>query len=92
MTKRNRESSVTFMVQNDHVVIEYDGKEYSWNPPVNVDVKTFLNTEELEFSVIHNFENKAMLDVENLRENQIILRQEINPLKYKEIDDWMVDE
>ena len=33
-----------------------------------------------------------MLNIEDIRRGEDVLRQEINPLKYKDVDEWVQDE
>ncbi len=90
MPKRKRNSSVELIaVDNNGIIIECNSKEYF----VACDreyVKLFGHS-DIEIDVIHNCEHKAMLNVENIRSGEIILRQEINPFKFKDIDEWVED-
>lgn len=92
MAKRTREPSVEFEMKDGFVVIKYSGKEYAWFPPTHITLDNLLNDPRYEPRVIHNFENRAMFNIEDLRNNEDVLRQEINPLSKKDIDEWVVDE
>jgi hypothetical protein len=92
MTKRTRESTLEFMMMDDFVVISYNGKKYAWFPPDGVSYKNFLTDPKFECTIIHNSFGQAMLNVEDLRNCEDVLRQEINPLDKKDIEEWVVDE
>jgi hypothetical protein len=90
--KRQRQSSITYEIKGDYVVITYNERQYAWRPPIKGSVDTFLNQQTFEYEIIHNRNGQAMFNVENMRTNEHILRQEINPLAYKDVDDWVRDE
>ena len=91
MPKRKRTSSVELIaIMDDGIIIEYNQREYFVNQG-DVYVKHFENS-DLEVDVVHNYENRAMLNIENIRSGEILLRQEINPFKYKDSDEWVQDE
>lgn len=92
MAKRSREASLEFEMKDGFVVVKYAGKEYAWFVPEDKDFKTIVENPLYECSIIHNFENRAMFNVEDLRNNDDILRQEINPLSKKDVGEWVVDE
>jgi hypothetical protein len=92
MTKRTREPSVEFDMMNGFVVLKYGGKKYAWFPPDDVAYNNFLNDPTFECSIIHNSFGQAMFNVENLRICEDVLRQEINPLDKKDVNEWVVDE
>ncbi len=80
MPKRNRESAVQFMIQTDYVLIKWHEKFYAWIPPQGIDVSSFVNVQDLEFNVLHDSNHKPMLDVENVRMDKSVFREEITPL------------
>lgn len=91
MPKRSRTSSIEVKaVDTNGIVIQYGTKEY-YVTGGNEYIK-FLENPELECTVIHNRENRAMLNIEDIRYGEDILRQEINPVKYKDIGEWVRDE
>jgi hypothetical protein len=92
MVKRAREASVEFDVMDGFVIIKHYGKKYAWHPPKNITLNKFLTDSTFEYSVVHNSQGKAMINVEDLRKSKDVLRQEINPLQYKDIDSWVADE
>ena len=92
MVKRLREASVEFDIMDGFVIINNCGKKYAWHPSENITLNSFLNDSSLEYSVVHNFRGQAMFHVEDLRKSKAVLLQEINPLKHKDVDDWVVDE
>ena len=92
MTKRTRESSIEFEKTDTFVVIKYGGKKYAWFPPDDTKYNTFVSDPTFECSIIHNSFGQAMINVENLRDCEDVLRQEINPLDKKDIEEWVVDE
>jgi hypothetical protein len=90
MPKRKRSSSVELIaVMNEGIIIEWNQKEYYLHG--HNYVKLFENP-DLEIDVIHNFENRAMLDVKDIRLDEQVLRQEINPFKYKDVEEWVMDD
>jgi len=92
MTKRTREPSIEFDMMNGFVVLKYGGKKYAWHPPSDIPHNSFLNDPMFECTIIHNSVGQAMLNVEDLRKNEDVLRQEINPLDKKDVEEWVVDE
>lgn len=91
MPKRSRSLSIEVKgVEDENVIIEWRGKEYYvCNGKQYTDL--FTNS-EMECDVIHNYENQAMLNIEDIRSGEILLRQEINPLKFKDSEKWVRDE
>lgn len=92
MGKRKREPRVEFEMADGYVILKYDNKEYAWTPPPDFLLKYILDDSTFMCTIVHNFNNQAMINIENVMDNELILRQEINPLKYKNIGDWVVDE
>lgn len=92
MTKRTREPTVEYEMMNGFVVLKYDGKKYAWFPQDDTTHNVFLNDPMFECSIIHNAYGQAMFNVEDLRNNEDVLRQEINPLDKKDVEEWVVDE
>jgi hypothetical protein len=92
MPKRNRTSSVELIaVDEGGFIIGYNNKKYYVNNSDKGYLK-FFEDSEMEIEVIHNFEHRAMFNVEDIRSGDIILRQEINLFKFKDVDEWMKDE
>lgn len=94
MPKRQRRSSaeVVQVNQDGTAVVESGDKQYCWYVPENISLDKIIDTNEFEIAIIHNFENRAMIDIVSIRKDEMYLRQEVNPLKYKDSDDWVVDE
>lgn len=91
MPKRFRNSLVEIKSVDDKgIVIQYGHKEYYINGGKQY-IPAFTDP-EFECTIVHNCENRAMLNVENIRYGGDIFRQEINPLKYKDSEEWVVDE
>ncbi len=91
MVKRSRDISIEITaVDDDGFVINYNGKQYYVNG--GKDYIKYYGNPEMEWSIVHNYKYKAMLNIENLRLGEDILRQEINPLKFKNVAMWVVDE
>lgn len=90
--KRQRQSSIEYEINDEFVVITYNGRQYAWYPPIEGSIVNFLNQQAFEYEIIHNRDGRAMFNVENLRTNEFVLRQEINPLAYKDVEDWVRDE
>ncbi len=91
MSKRTREQSVEFIIHNDHTEIRYGNKGYYWEHPANTNLEKLINNAEFDFNILHNFENKAMLNVEHLRDNKSIIRYKINPIQFGYNVEWLVD-
>lgn len=94
MTKREREQPVDFVVRNDHTEVRYNNKTYFWEHPADVNFESLmkLQTSEYHFYVAHNPEKKAMLVIENIRDDRVAFEFQINPIKYGDIAEWLVDE
>lgn len=93
MSKRQRDSSTVIIQMNDDgwAVIDYHGKFYAWNVPPDMEVGKLIDTSRYEISIIHNPEHRAMIDIVNIRTEETYLRQEVNPLAYKDVDEWVID-
>jgi hypothetical protein len=81
--KRQRDASIQYEIKDGYVVLDYNGKQYVWTPPMRLTLDAFLSEETYDYSIIHNNYGQAMFNVENLRNNKDIFRQEVNPLKDK---------
>ena len=94
MSKRQREPSTEIIQFNEDgsAVVQYCGKLYFWNIPNDIDIAKVTDTSQYEIKIIHNDEHRAMIDITNIRTEDIYLRQEVNPLAYKDVDGWVVDE
>lgn len=90
--KRTRESSIQYEIKDEYVVLNYNGKQYAWFAPMRAILEAFLNHESYDYSIVHNNNGQAMFNVEDLRDNKDVFRQEVNPLKYKDVDEWAKDE
>lgn len=91
MVKRSRELSIEVkeINQDNTIVFEWNGKDYiifSDNNVVDMISSTYFDCE-----VIHNLHNQAMLSVEYIKTGEVVLRQEINPAKFKGSAEWMED-
>lgn len=93
MSKRQRDSSTVIIQMNDDgwAVVDYHGKFYSWNVPNDVDINKIMDASQYEITIIHNAERRAMIDIVNIRTEEIYLRQEVNPFEFKDIDEWVID-
>jgi hypothetical protein len=89
--KRQRDSPIHYEIKDGYVILNYDGKQYAWTPPMRMILDVFLNEETYDYSIIHNNDGQAMFNVENLRNNKDIFRQEVNPLKDKDVVEWVKD-
>jgi hypothetical protein len=94
MSKRQRDSSTVVVHLNDDgsAVVDYFGKMYYWTIPDHIDLQKATDTSRYEITIIHNPEHRAMIDIVNIRTGEPYLRQEINPLAYKDVAEWVVDE
>jgi hypothetical protein len=90
MQKRRRSSSVELVKVDDNgITVQYNEKMYYVHTH-GKDYAHFFEDSDLEIDVYHNFENRAMIHVKNIRLNEDVLRQEINPLEFK--DEWVKDD
>jgi hypothetical protein len=95
MPKRERRSSAEIIQMNSDgtAIVEYAGKQYYWSYIPSYIALTRLNdASEFDVTIVHNFEHRAMIDITSVRKDEQLLRQEINPLKYKDSEEWVVDE
>lgn len=79
--KRQRERSLQYEIMDGYVVLNYAGKEYTWVPPTRIPLNRFLSQDEYEYEVFHTKEGRSLFSVEDLRKNEHVFCQEINPLK-----------
>lgn len=90
--KRQRDASIDYEVRDGYVILTYCGKKYVWTPPMQMILEAFLSEDTYEYSIVHNRDGQAMFNVENLRTNKDVFRQEVNPLKHKDVEEWVKDE
>ena len=93
MSKRQRDSSTVIIQMNDDgwAVVDYHGKFYSWNVPRDMELGKLIDTSRYEISIIHNPENRAMINIVDIRTEEVHLCQEVNPFEFKDIDEWVID-
>jgi hypothetical protein len=93
MPKRQRRGSAEIVQVNTDgtAIVEQGGKQYLWHIPDGVSLNLITDVNEFEITVIHNPEHRAMIDIVGVRYEESYLRQEINPLKYKDVEEWVVD-
>lgn len=88
--KRSREAGVIIKADEANgAVISFNGREYYI---YNKDIVSLMSNSDYQCTIVHNKFHQAMLDIENTRNGNTILRQEVNPLKYKNIPEWVKDE
>ena len=94
MPKRQRRSSaeITQVNSDGTAIVEYGSKQYHWHIPEGIVLNKVTDVNEFEITIVHNFEHRAMIDIITVRNEEFYLRQEINPLKYKDVEEWVVDE
>ncbi len=94
MPKRQRRSSAEIVKINSDgtAVLEYCGKQYHWNIPEDVELRKITDTSQFDIVVIHNVEKRAMIEIVYVRSEESYLRQEINPITHKNVEEWVVDE
>lgn len=91
MAKRSLAPSIEITAVDDNgFVVEYNGKQYYVNGAK--DYIKYYGNPQMEWSIIHNYKYKAMLNIEDIRLQEDVLRQEINPLKFKDVAKWVIDE
>lgn len=91
MSKRPREQPVDFIIKNDHTEVRYNNNVYCWDHPANVNFEKLLEDPDYEFTILHNYEHKAMLNVQNVRKNESVIRFKINPIEFADKGEWVVD-
>lgn len=91
MGKRSRESSISVKETFDkYTVIEWNGRQYVVFDE-DKSLSRMFEIPEYTCEIIHNYQNQAMLNIENIRSGEILLRQEVNPARYRNVEEWMVD-
>lgn len=80
MVKRSYSPSVEFNVKNDIVIIEHNGKQYSWETTREAK-QTFLNDNTFDYEITHSHNGEAFISIENLRTNEYVVHQRINLIK-----------
>ncbi len=78
--KRLRERSFEYTVKDGYVVLDYDGKQYHWIPPKSIALDKFLNEDTYEYDIIKNRDGTSLFSVDNIRNNEHVFHQKINPL------------
>lgn len=93
MPKRVRRSSAEIVQVNTDgtAVVEYNGRQYYWHIPDCVSLNKITDVNEYDITIVHNSENRAMLDIVEVRSEDIFLRQEVNPLSHKDVQEWVID-
>lgn len=93
MPKRERRSSAEIIQVNADgtAVVEYGGKRYYWYVPDGVVLNKITDVNEFDMTIVHNCEHRAMLEIVEVRSDETYLRQEINPLSHKDVEEWVVD-
>lgn len=94
MTKRPRRSSAEIIEINEDgsVTVESCGKQYHWIIPSDVAITKITDTNEYDMKIVHTCEHRALINIVSVRNERTYLRQEINPLSHKHVDEWVVDE
>jgi len=90
--KRQRERPIDYEVMDGYVVLNYEGKQYMWTPRRRVSIDAFLNEETYDYTITQTKDGQAMFNVESLRRNKDVLRQEVNLLKDKNVPELVKDE
>jgi hypothetical protein len=94
MAKRARRTSAEIVEVNEDgsATVESRGKQYHWIIPSDIVLTKITDTNEFDMTVVHTSEHRAMIDIVSVRNDRTYLRQEINPLSHKHVDEWVVDE
>ena len=74
-----------------YIVITETGNKYAWNIGDNM-FDDMTTTHGFKIRILHNFENKAMIDVFDDISNNGVYRAEINPLRHADVEEWVVDD
>jgi hypothetical protein len=93
MPKRQRRSSAEVVQINSDgtAIVEQEGKRYCWYIPEGVVLNRLTDVNEYDMMIIHNCEHRAMLEIVDVRSDETYIRQEINPLSHKDVEEWVVD-
>ena len=92
MPKRSREQAITVVWSTmKHAIIRWNNREYFLQGYTELLGEIFSNS-EYNCEVIHNKYHQAMLNIENIRTGESVLRQEMNPASKLRSDKWEVDE
>lgn len=77
---------------NGHYIVTTEaGNKYAWNIGDNM-FDDMTTTRGFKIQILHNFENKAMIDVFDDNSNNCVYRSEINPLSHADVEEWVVDD
>lgn len=91
MPKRSREQAVTVVWSTmKQAIIRWNNREYFLQGYTELLGEIFENP-EYNCEVVHNKYHQAMLNIENIRTGESVLRQEINPASRLRSDKWEVD-
>lgn len=73
-----------------YIVRTNDGREYAWE---HIDDNKFhdMTTSGYTVEIIHNYLRMAMINVVDTNANNVVLRQEVNPLAQVNANEWVVD-
>jgi hypothetical protein len=87
MPKRPRNSIIFIEDQDDYVVLT-DDKTYKI--PISF-TSNYVNDLRLNPSILHNEDNKALLNFDIVNTETSVVRFEINPIQYFGSVEWVVD-
>ena len=73
---------------NDSVIIKNGNKTYKWH---GKGANELINSKIYTATIIHNIENKAMIDFEDILTGESVYRSEINPAA-SQSEEWVVDD
>lgn len=93
MSKRKREIDVSVgKIDTDGFVsIEYQGNLYAWHVPLEIRLRPLNDQTRYMISVISTKEGLPMVDVVDLRKDQQVVCQVINPWHERYDGNWMLD-
>jgi hypothetical protein len=94
MSKRKRETDIKIgNVDTDgFAAIELDGRVYSWRVPEHINVKPLNDNTKYMISIIHTEDGRAMVEIIDLRMEERVICQVINPWHKRFTGDWAIDE
>jgi hypothetical protein len=73
---------------NDSVIIKNGNKTYKWH---GKGADKLINSELYTATIIHNIENRAMIDFEDILTGESMYRSEINPAA-SQSEEWVADD
>lgn len=93
MPKRQRRNSAEVVQVNPDgtAIVEHDSKQYCWVVPNGIMLDKLTDLNEYNMTIIHDYEYRALINITSVRNYHRYLLQQINPLKHKDLNEWVAD-